>query len=140
MRIFKKIFIFSLITTLIIDLASQMLLKNNEIKNKMSFLYEIESQYVYSEKEIESGHITIQVSNPSDNLFLLQNGEKIAVLNNEKLKIDISDNSVIEIDGRNTDSQCSVKIIDISSNIDGFYEKNIDINSNIIILGRFFIN
>lgn len=139
MRIFKRFFIFSMITAFVVMFVTQMLLKNSAVKNKLSRLYEMESQYVYSEKEIADGYIIIQVSNPSDNLFLLQNGEKTAVLNSEEKQIDILDNSVIEIDGRNTDVQCSIKILDTSGNIEGFYEENVSVKSNIVILGRFFI-
>lgn len=139
MRILKRIFIFSTVTAFVVMFVTQMLLKNSAIKNKLSKLYEMEARYVYSEKETADGYIVIQVSEPSDNLFILQNGEKITVLNSEKMKIDILDNSVIEIDGRNSDKQFFVKIIETSENIGGFYEKNIDIKSNIVILGRFFI-
>ena len=139
MRIFKKIFIFSLITAFVVMFITQMLLKNSVIKNKISTLYELESQYVYSEKDFSNGHIVIHVSNPSDNLFLLQNGEKTAVLNKENVQVDILDNSVVEIDGRDLNVQCTVKILDSSDNIEGFYEENITVKSNIVILGRFFI-
>lgn len=139
MRILKRIFIFSTITAFVVMFVTQMLLKNSVMKNKLSKLYEMEARYVYSEKEVAEGYIVIQISEPSDNLFILQNGEKIKVLNSEKMKIDILDNSVIEIDGRNSDKQFYVKIIETSENIGGFYENNINIKSNIVILGRFFI-
>lgn len=139
MRIFKRFFILSLITAFVVMLVTQMLLKNSAVKNKLSRLYEIESQYVYSEQEISDGYIVIRVSNPSDNLFILQNGEKTDVLNSEIMRIDILDNSVIEIDGRNTEEQFTVELTETSENIEGFYENSIKINSNIVILGRFFI-
>lgn len=139
MRVFKKIFIFSILTAFVVVLTSQMLLKNSEIRIKLSRLYEMESKYVFSEKEIKEGYIVINVSNPSNDLFLLQNGEKIMSLNSDRIEINIPDNSVVEIDGRNLKTQCSVKIIKISDNVDGFYEEKIDIKSNIKILGRFFV-
>lgn len=139
MRIFKRLFILSLITAFVVMLVTQMLLKNSAVKNKLSRLYEIESQYVYSEQEISDGYIVIRISKPSDNLFLLQNGERTAVLNSEIMRIDILDNSVIEIDGRNTDEQFSIELTETSENIEGFYENSIKIKSNIVILGRFFI-
>lgn len=139
MRIFKRIFIVLTLTAFVVLFTTQMLLKNSELKNKLSLLYKFESQYVYSEKESNEGYILIKISNPSDNLFLLQNGEKTAVLNNEEMQIDISDNSVIEIDGRNADAECIIEIINISKNTSGFYDKNITVKSNIVILGRFFI-
>lgn len=138
MRIFKKIFIISTLTAFVVLIMTQMLLKNSDLKNRLSLLYEFESQYVYSEKESNEGYILIKVSNPSDKLFLLQNGEKTMVLNNEEMQIDISDNSVIEIDGRSTDAECIVNITYISENTTGFYDENITVKSNIVILGRFF--
>lgn len=139
MRIFKKIFIFSLITAFVVMFVTQMLLKNSTVKNKLSRLYDMESQYVFFEKNFSDGYITVNVSNPSDKLFLLQNGERTAVLNKESVEIKVSDNSVVEIDGRDTNAKCTIKITEISDNVDGFYEENIDVNSNIVILGRFFI-
>lgn len=139
MRILKKIFIFSLSTAFAVMLITQILLKNNDIKTNLSKLYKYEAQYVYSEKDIADGYIVVQPSNPSDKLYLLQNGEKIATLNKEKNQINISDNSVIEIDGREIAEKCTVKIIDLSKNISGFYEESVAVQSNIQILGRFFI-
>lgn len=139
MRIFKKIFIFSLITAFVVMFVTQMLLKNSAIKNKLSILYDMEAQYVYSEKDFSDGYMKIDISNPSDNLFLLQNGEKIAILNKESIEIKVCDNSVIEVDGRDMDVACTVKITELSENIHGFYEEKVDIKSNIVILGRFFL-
>lgn len=139
MRIFKKIFIFSLITAFVVMFVTQMLLKNSTVKNKLSRLYDMESQYVFFEKNFSDGYVTVNLSNPSDKLFLLQNGERTAVLNKESVEIKVSDNSVVEIDGRDTNAKCTIKITEISDNVDGFYQENIDVNSNIVILGRFFI-
>lgn len=139
MRILKKFFVFSMLTAFAVMLITQMLLKNTDIKTKLSRLYKYEAQYVYSEKSIADGYIIVQPSNPSDKLYLLQNGERIAILNKEKNQISISDNSVIEIDGREINKKCIVKIIDLSKNISGFYEEKVSVNSNIQILGRFFI-
>lgn len=139
MRIFKKIFIFSLITAFVVMFVTQMLLKNSAIKNKLSILYDMEAQYVYSEKDFSDGYMKINISNPSDNLFLLQNGEKIAILNKESIEIKVCDNSVIEVDGRDMDVASTVKITELSENIHGFYEEKVNIKSNIVILGRFFL-
>ncbi len=139
MRIFKRFFIFLFITAFVVMFITQMLLKNSVIKNKLSILYNMESQYVYSEKDFSGGYVKINISNPSDNLYLLQNGEKISILNKENIEINVSDNSVIEIDGRDTNASCTVLITELSENIHGFYEKKVDIKSNIVILGRFFL-
>ena len=140
MRIIKKFFIFSLVTAFVVMFVTQMLLKNSPFKNKLSRLYDMESQYVYSEMDYSNGYIIINVSCPSDNLFLLENGEKSMVLNKENNKIIVADNSVIEIDAREMDVECTVKITELTDNIQGFYENEIKAKSNIVILGRFFIN
>lgn len=140
MRIIKKFFIFSLITAFVVMFVTQMLLKNSSFKNKLSRLYDMESQYVYSDMDYSNGYIIINVSCPSDNLFLLENGEKSMVLNKENNKIIVADNSVIEIDARKMDVECTVKITEFTDNIQGFYENEIKVRSNIVILGRFFIN
>jgi len=140
MRIIKKFFIFSLITAFVVMFVTQMLLKNSSFKNKLSRLYDMESQYVYSEMDYSNGYIIINVSCPSDNLFLLENGEKSMVLNKENNKIIVADNTVIEIDARKMDVECTVKITEFTDNIQGFYENEIKAKSNIVVLGRFFIN
>lgn len=139
MRIFKKIFIFSLLTAFVVMFVTQVLLKNSYAKKILSRLYEMESQYVYSEQELKSGYIVINVSNPSDNLYLMENGEKTMKLNTRTAKITVSDNSVIEIDGIDCETQCNIQISDISENLDGFFEDKINVSSNIVILGRFFV-
>ena len=140
MHILKKLFVFVLIFNLIIIVVTQFFLKNDETKMLFSKIYEIESQYVYSEKSIDEGYIILKTNTPSDKLFVLQNGEKITVLNKKENKINIMDNSVIEIDGRECDCNVLVEIVEHSTKINGYYENSIEINSDIVILGRFFIN
>ena len=94
---------------------------------------------MYSEQELKSGYIVINVSNPSDNLYLMENGEKTMKLNTRTAKITVSDNSVIEIDGIDCETQCNIQISDISENLDGFFRDKINVSSNIVILGRFFV-
>ena len=139
MQNFKKIFTVLFITALSVLIVSQIMLKNTFYKTKLSMLHKIEAKYVYSEKDTNSGYIIIEVYYPSENIFLMQNGERILSLSDKKIKVDVSDNSVIEIDGRNTDSKCLIKVTEISDNINGFYEKEITVESNIVILGRFFV-
>lgn len=139
MRIIKKLYIVSTVLVFAITCLTQILLCNSKIKSKISKLYEFESKYVYSEEIINDGYIIIKITNPSDNLFLLQNGEKIAVLNQSKITINVLDNSVIEVDGRFVETPSEVEIVSFSDNIDGYYEKKIETKSNITVLGRFFI-
>ena len=118
---------------------SQIFLKSESFRNKLSVLHKLESQYVFSEQDVEFGYIIIEVSDPSEGLFLLQNGEKTKSLNKVRVKIDISDNSVVEIDGRNSETSSDIKIVETSDNIDGFYEDKVIVKSDIVILGSFFV-
>ncbi len=139
MHILKKIFKISLVSAFVILILSQALLKNPVLKNKMSELYEMESMYVYSENESAKGYIIIQTLSPSEELYILQNGEKTEIMNKEKIKIDIYDNTVIEIDGSNLEEKIQVDLTEASDNIYGYYKDKIIVNSNITILGRFFL-
>ncbi len=135
-----KIFISLLfVFAFFVMVISQIFLKNDFFKNKLSVLYEMESMYVYSEKMESCGYVVIEISAPSENLFLMQNGEKILNLSKKQVKINVQDNSVIEVDGRKNDAICKIKITEISDNTEGFYEKEIEVKSNIVILGRFFV-
>lgn len=139
MRKLNLISVILLVNVFLVVIISQIFLKNEISKNRLSFLHNIESEYVYSEQNIKTGYIVIENSMPSDNLFLLQNGEKLTPLNKKQIKINITDNSVIEVDGRNTNELNIIKISDISENTDGFYEREVQVESNIVILGRFFV-
>lgn len=139
MHKFKICFVVIFAIAFVTLVVSQLFLKSEVLKSEISVLHKLESQYVFSEQNVEFGYIVIEVSNPSESLFLLQNGEKIRTLNTPKVKIDISDNSVVEIDGRNIRELSDVKIVELSDNIDGFYENDVTVNSDIVILGRFFV-
>lgn len=139
MHRFKICFTVVFIVFVFTMIVSQFLLKNDFYKSKLSLLHKMESKYVFSEQDVKRGYIVVEITSPSDGLFLLQNGEKIKTLNEDNLKIEILDNSVIEIDGRKLKSSCNVKIVEKSDNIEGFYEKEITVESNITILGRFFV-
>ncbi len=136
---FKRIYKILLITLLSISVLSQILLLNDNTKTVLSQVYDIESKYVFSQSSQPVGTIKISVSNPSDNLSLLQNGEKIAVLNQKTAEIEVSDNSVIEIDGTAFKSKSLIKIDVLSDSLQGYYEKEVQVCGNIVILGRFFV-
>lgn len=139
MLIFKKIFKNFFITIFLIMLTTQFMLKNSFIKTKISNLYNLETQYVFYEQDNSKGYITLNISIPSKDIFVLQNGEKVCMLDSQETKVEIYDNSVIEIDGRKSITDNNVKVSLISDNLKGLYEKEISLNSNIVILGRFFI-
>lgn len=135
----KKVFKILLVSSLSLMCIVQILLLNDNIKNKISVIYNLESQYVYSEQEIPKGAVKIEISNPSDDIYILQNGEPIASLDKRNYTVEVFDNSVIEIDGREYDDKFNVKIVSVSDNLYGYYEKKIEISQNIVILGRFFV-
>lgn len=139
MIFFKKYYIKIFAVLSVLVLVSQVLLLNDNIKNKISFLYNMESQYVYSESAVPKGYIKIEISHPDKNVYILQNGEPLLCFEKVICKIDVFDNSVIEIDARNSDNEISVKLIEFSDNIDGYYEKICNLSKEIKILGRFFI-
>lgn len=135
----KKVFKILLVSSLSLMCIVQILLLNDNIKNKISVIYNLESQYVYSEQEIPKGTVKIEISNPSDNIYILQNGERIVSLDKKNYTVEVFDNSVIEIDGREYDDKFNVKIVSVSDNLYGYYEEKIEISQNIVILGRFFV-
>ena len=132
---FKVVFIMSCFTMIV----SQFLLKSDFYKSQLSLLHKMESKYVFSEQDVKRGYIVVEITHPSESLFLLQNGEKMKTLTEEFVKVEVSDNSVIEIDGRNSKLVSVVKIIEISDGVSGFYEKEINVESNVVIMGRFFV-
>ena len=135
----KKWFICTLSICVVCLLVGQFLLLNENVKSKISSVYRMESKYVYSEQQIPKGNIVIEISRPSKGIYLLQNGEPTLELNQKKFNVDIFDNTVIEIDGRNCEHSVLVKIKTISENIYGYHESEIVVEKNIVILGRFFI-
>lgn len=135
----KKWYKFTLLACVLCFVFSQALLLNDNVKNKLSAVYRIESKYVYSEQLILKGSIDIEISHPDKGVYLLQNGEPVAELNQKKFTVDVYDNTVLEIDGRNAEQSFCVKVLSFSENIDGHFTKEIEVNKNIVILGRFFI-
>lgn len=135
----KKWFKLTLLICVVCLLVGQFLLLNDNVKNKISSVYRMESKYVYSEQQIPKGNIEIEISRPDKGLYLLQDGEPVAELNQKNITVDVFDNTVIEIDGRNCEHNILVKIKTVSQNIDGYYEQEIVVEKNIVILGRFFV-
>lgn len=139
MHNFKKTYKILLISLLAISVLSQILLLNDKTKTVLSQVYDIESKYVFSQASQPTGTIKISVSNPSASLSLLQNGEKIAVLDQKTAEIEIMDNSVIEIDGSAFTEKTVIKIVEVSDSVQGYYEKQLEVCENIAVLGRFFV-
>ena len=133
---FKKIYKIVLAAAAVLMLISQVLLMNNSVKPILSTVYSLEEKY--SKAAEKCGTVRISVSNPSDTLYLMQNGEITASLSEREFEIEVADNTVVEIDGLNSD-KCLIKITQVSGNLDGYYDENITVDKNIAILGRFFV-
>ena len=139
MHIVKKYFKLVICFSFVLTVLFQILLMNDSVKEKVSTIYRLESQYVYSEQKLPKGNVLIEISSPDSNVYVLQNGETIADFSKKECRIDVFDNSVIEIDGRNSETDSEIKIKSISNNLEGYYENKVKISRNIVILGRFFV-
>lgn len=135
----KKWFVLLLSVSVLFLALSQVMLLNDNIKDKISYIYQIESKYVYSEQQIPKGNIEIEISHPEKGIYLLQNGEPVAELDQKIFSVNVFDNTVLEIDGRNCSHEFIVKIKNVTENVGGYYEQKIVVDKNIVILGRFFI-
>lgn len=136
MHIIKKYYKLLLFISFAVMFFSQVLLRNPKVRPLMSTVYKTEQKNI--EMSVDCGYVGILVSNPSENLFIMQNGEKVAALNKKDFELKIFSDSVVEIYG--VDSQkCVIKISYISDNLNGFYDEIITVDKNIAILGRFFI-
>ena len=103
MHKFKICFVVVFVMSFFTMIISQFMLKSDFLKSKLSLLHKMESRYVFSEQDVKRGYIVVEITHPSESLFLLQNGEKMKTLTEEFVKVEVSDNSVIEIDGRDAE-------------------------------------
>ena len=117
MRILKKYFKLFLCLSFVLTVMFQLLLMNDSVKEKVSTVYRLESQYVYSEQKLPKGNVLIEISSPDSNVYVLQNGETIADFSKNECQVDVFDNSVIEIDGRNSKSAFEIKILSCCSSL-----------------------
>lgn len=88
------------------------------------------------------GEITLSLVDlePVSDIEILQNGQPIAMFYDKEIKITVSDNSVIEIDGRRVKTPFAVEISGVSSNIEIEGKTTyVNVNSNISLIGRVFI-
>jgi len=131
MKILSK---YIIIVIMLLFVISQIILlkTNNTSQNDMI------AKYVFNDT-LSNEYIIIKTSFPSNNVFVLENGEKIDTLDKKEQSINIANNTVIEIDGQNEKNPFYVEITKLSNNIDGKYYRKIKICSNIAVLGRFFI-
>lgn len=84
--------------------------------------------------------LTLIDAQPGSDIEILQNGQPIAIFYNENIKVTVSDNSVLEIDGRRVNKPFSVSVSGIPSNIDAENITDIvHVNSNISLIGRIFV-
>lgn len=123
-------------------LLSQLVLTTPGARAVLTYIDKFEGAYVSSVNTGRLGEITLSLVGiePVSDIEILQNGQPIAIFYEKEVKITVSDNSVIEIDGRNVKTPFTVEIKGITSNID--IENNvtsIEVNSNISLIGRIFI-
>lgn len=91
--------------------------------------------------ENKYGEITLELidTKPDERICVLQNGEPVASFFEETVKINVSDNSVIEIDGSKVRQNFLVETVAFSDNIINKNAKKIKINRNIVSLDRYFL-
>jgi len=88
---------------------------------------------------IENGTITLELVDMSKekDIKVLVNGIEVASFNTKTVKLDVKDNSVVEIDGSRLKSSAKVKIIEISENIaNNILNDEVTVMSNIKVLSR----
>ena len=78
MHIVKKYFKLVICFSFVLTVLFQILLMNDSVKEKVSTIYRLESQYVYSEQKLPKGNVLIEISSPDSSVYVLQNGEIIA--------------------------------------------------------------
>lgn len=91
--------------------------------------------------ENKYGEITLELidTKPDEKISVLQNGEPVATFFEKTVKVNVPDNSVIEIDGSKIEKIFSVQTTGFSDNIVNKNSKKIKINRNIVILDRYFL-
>ena len=125
-------------------LVSQVILNNDKIRSKFSFVDQLEGVSVSNIVDTYGkGEITIKISNLDKNseISVLENGEPIGTFNTDTIQIPVRNNSLIEIDGRKAQKDFSAKVIGSSGNV-LFSNKNseVTVNKNISFLTRIFLN
>jgi hypothetical protein len=124
-------------------LLSQFVLTTPGVRAVLTYIDKFEGIYANSQAARPTlVEITLLLvdAQPSADIEILQNGQPIAIFYEREISITVSDNSVIEIDGRKVKNPFSVKVINIPSDIEAEnIEETVVVNSNISLIGRIFI-
>ncbi|OQB15904.1 MAG: hypothetical protein BWY15_00030 [Firmicutes bacterium ADurb.Bin193] len=123
-------------------LATQLALTTPGYRAVLTFIDKFEGAYSSENERSALGELTLTLegTEPSPDIEILQNGQPVSVFYDKTITITVSDNSVIEIDGRKIKTPFFVVITAVSENIE--IENNPDIlevKSNICYVGRIFI-
>lgn len=134
--VFVVIFALLFITLLLAQIA----LTNDTIRVYLSNVEDYEG-YTISDIDnlIKEGSITLELMDMSrdNDVKVLVNGKEKASFDKKAIDINVTDNSVVEIDGSKIKTSFRVKVIDKSSNVEGEIVNSIVlINSNIKTIAR----
>jgi len=88
----------------------------------------------------ETMQITLESTVTDSNIKVMANGNVIADFEEPEVVLNLTDNSLIEIDGTNEKKQFDVLIKGVSSNADQYFgNSKITVQGNIVILDRFLL-
>mgnify|MGYP000887719318 CR=1 FL=1 len=151
MRIFKNFRIFlnihkaykavMLVLTVVL-LFVQLALTNPNGRSVLTFIDKYEGGLSLDSNVSQLGEIKLSLvgAEPSAHIEILQNGQPIAYFYDTQITITVSDNSVIEIDGRRVKESFSVEITEMTPNIQIENAATVaEVNSNIAPIGRVLI-
>lgn len=139
---YVKIFNTVLFITMFLLLGIQLILTVPGFKSIITDLGIGESLYAMSDTdEPYLGEITLNIENVDckGDIIVLQNGEPVAAFFENTVKINVADNTVIEIDGTGYDGMFTVNAVDFSDSISNSEKKCVEVNKNIVILDRYFL-
>ena len=109
------------IITLSLLLLAQLVLTTPGIRAVLTYTDKFEGLYGNSQTQSSTlGEITLTLQGvePASDIEILQNGQPIAIFYEAEINITVSDNSVIEIDGRKVKTPFSVRVSKLSPNIE----------------------
>jgi hypothetical protein len=131
------------IITLSLLLLAQLVLTTPGIRAVLTYTDKFEGLYGNSQTQSSTlGEITLTLQGvePASDIEILQNGQPIAIFYEAEINITVSDNSVIEIDGRKVKTPFSVRVSKLSPNIEAEdIPQIVHVNSDISLIGRIFV-
>jgi hypothetical protein len=131
------------IITLSLLLLAQLVITTPGIRAVLTYTDKFEGLYGNSQTQSSTlGEITLTLQGvePASDIEILQNGQPIAIFYEAEINITVSDNSVIEIDGRKVKTPFSVRVSKLSPNIEAEdIPQIVHVNSDISLIGRIFV-